>query len=130
MGVNALRQNLGTDRAEAQRFYDEYFKKFSGLASYLDAVKKEVHKKGYTETLFGRRRYFEGLDSKLPYVRAASERIINALIQGTEADIIKLAISGWTTSEKNVFAADVSFQVHTTGFEIKDDLVSVALTSK
>lgn len=93
MGVNALKENLGTDRAEAQKFYDEYFKKFSGLAKYLDEVKLEAHKKGYTETFFGRRRYFEGLKSKLPYVRASAERMaINAPIQGTEADIIKLAM--------------------------------------
>jgi DNA polymerase I len=97
MGVNALRQNLsegGTaiSRTEAQTFYNEYFKNFSGLAAYLDSVKAEVERKGYTETFFGRRRYFEGINSKIPFIKAAAERMaINAPIQGTEADIIKLA---------------------------------------
>jgi len=93
MGVNALRANLGTDRASAQQFYNDYFKTFSGLAEYLDHVKAETARRGYTETFFGRRRYFEGIKSKLPFIRAMAERMaINAPIQGTEADIIKLAM--------------------------------------
>ena len=93
MGVNALRQNLGTDRAEAQKFYNDYFETFSGLAEYLDKVKAETARRGYTETFFGRRRYFEGINSKLPFIRAMAERMaINAPIQGTEADIVKLAM--------------------------------------
>lgn len=95
MGVTALRQNLGegTDRAEAQRFYNEYFSKFSGLAKYLDETKADAKRKGYTETFFGRRRYFEGIDSKLPFIRAMAERMaINAPIQGTNADIVKIAM--------------------------------------
>lgn len=95
MGVNALRQNLGdgTERAEAQKFYNDYFTKFAGLASYLDKVKADAKRKGYTETLFGRRRYFEGIDSKIPFIRAMAERMaINAPIQGTNADIIKIAM--------------------------------------
>ncbi len=93
MGVNALKQNLGTDRADAQKFYDEYFNTFSGLAAYLEQVRIEAAKNGYTETYFGRRRYFEGLNSKLPFIKAAAERMaINAPIQGTEADVLKLAM--------------------------------------
>lgn len=93
MGINALRANLGTDRAEAQAFYNNYFETFDGLARYLDEVKAETARRGYTETFFGRRRYFEGFKSKLPFIRAAAERMaINAPIQGTEADIIKLAM--------------------------------------
>ena len=95
MGVNALRQSLGqetTTRAEAQEFYNEYFKKFSTLANYLNGVKAEAARKGYTETYFGRRRYFDGIKSSIPFVRAAAERMaINAPIQGTSADIIKIA---------------------------------------
>lgn len=93
MGVNALRQNLGSSREEAQLFYNEYFATFSGLATYLNDTKVLATKKGYTETLFGRRRYFAGLASKIPYIKASAERMaINAPIQGTEADIIKLAM--------------------------------------
>jgi DNA polymerase I len=93
MGVNALRQNLGTDRAEAQAFYNEYFNTFTGLARYLEQIKADVERKGYTETFFGRRRYFSGFRSSLPYIRAMAERMaINAPIQGTEADVLKLAM--------------------------------------
>ena len=93
MGVSALKVNLGTDRKEAQKFYDDYFTKFSGLASYLEAVKEDAKRVGYTETLFGRRRYFDGLKSKIPFIKAMAERMaVNAPIQGTEADIIKLAM--------------------------------------
>jgi DNA polymerase-1 len=94
MGVNALKTNLGSTREEAQKYLDEYFNKFSGLAKYLENTKRDAEAKGYTETLFGRRRYFEGLRSKLPFIRAMAERMaINAPIQGTEADIVKLAMS-------------------------------------
>ncbi len=93
MGVMALKQNINSTREEAQRYLDEYFKKFSGLARYLDSVKAEAERNGFTETLFGRRRYFEGMKSPLPYIRAMAERMaINAPIQGTEADIIKLSM--------------------------------------
>jgi DNA polymerase-1 len=93
MGVNALVQNLGSDKKTAQNFYNTYFEKFPGLSSYLDGTKKFVEQNGYTETFFGRRRYFEGLKSKIPYIRAAAERMaINAPIQGTSADIIKIAM--------------------------------------
>ena len=95
MGVNALRQNLGagTDRADAQKFYDEYFATFSTLAGYLESVKASAAKLGYTETYFGRQRFFEGIKSRIPYVRASAERMaINAPIQGTGADILKIAM--------------------------------------
>ncbi len=93
MGVNALRQNLGTDRKEAQEFYNNYFATFSGLAKYLDEVKAQAERNGYTETFFGRRRYFEGINSKIPFIKAMAERMaINAPFQGTNADIIKIAM--------------------------------------
>lgn len=93
MGVNALKANLGVDRKEAQDFYNEYFQTFTGLTRYLDKIKVEVEQKGYTETMFGRRRYFPSIKSPLPYVRAQAERMaINAPMQGTEADLIKIAM--------------------------------------
>ena len=93
MGVLALKQNLKTSKEEAQQFLDGYFNKFSGLAEYLEKVKIETAKVGFTETFFGRRRYFPDIRSKLPFMRASAERMaINAPIQGTEADIIKLAM--------------------------------------
>jgi DNA polymerase-1 len=93
MGVMALKQNLGTTRDDAQKFLNDYFETFSTLANYLDNVKAETARRGYTETFFGRRRYFEGINSKIPFIRASAERMaINAPVQGTGADIIKLAM--------------------------------------
>ena len=118
MGVNALRTNLGegTDRAEAQKFYNDYFTKFSGLAKYLDEVKADAKRKGYTETFFGRRRYFEGIDSKVPFIRAMAERMaINAPIQGTNADIVKIAmkhIDDYLVKENLENDAQLILQVH------------------
>lgn len=93
MGVNALKANLGSTREEAQKFYDDYFKTFGTLAEYLENTKKEASNKGFVTTMYGRRRYFEGIKSHLPFIRAAAERMaINAPIQGTQADIVKLAM--------------------------------------
>ncbi len=93
MGVSALQKNLGTDRKTAQSFYNKYFEKYSGVAEYVDRIKKETAMNKYTTTLFGRRRYFEGFNSPLPFIRSQAERMaINAPIQGTQADLIKLAM--------------------------------------
>lgn len=94
MGVNSLRASLNTTTADAHKFYDDYFSTFTTLAEYLESTKGYARKHGYTETLFGRRRQFPEMKSSLPYVRAQAERTaINAPIQGTQADIIKLAMS-------------------------------------
>jgi len=95
MGVNALKANLGegVSRDEAARYLDAYFKNFSGLARYIEATKASAARLGYTETLYGRRRYFPTIKSALPGLRAQAERMaVNAPIQGTQADIIKLAM--------------------------------------
>lgn len=93
MGVNALKDNLGTDRSTAQIFYNRYFEAFPTIRDYFDVVKTEAAKRGYTETMFGRRRYLPALRSPLPPLRAAAERMaMNAPLQGTAADIVKLAI--------------------------------------
>lgn len=95
MGVNALRGNLGegVTRDEAAEYLDQYFKSFSGLREFIDKTTFEARKNGYTETLFGRRRYFPGFASTLQGVVAQAERMaMNAPIQGTQADVIKLAM--------------------------------------
>lgn len=116
MGVNALRQQLGTTTAEAHAFYDEYFGQFKTLSEYLERTKGFARKYGYTETFFGRRRQFPEMKSSLPYVRAQAERMaINAPIQGTQADIIKLAmVRVHTTLEKGGLneSAYLLLQVH------------------
>ncbi len=94
MGINTLRKNLKTDRKQAQIFYDNYFTQFPTIASYLESIKIFAKKNGYTQTLFGRKRYFPGINSAVPFIRAMSERMaINAPIQGTAtADIIKIGM--------------------------------------
>ena len=93
MGINALRTQLGTTTAETHAFYEEYFGQFKTLSEYLESTKGFARTHGYTETLFGRRRQFPEMKSSLPYVRAQAERMaINAPLQGTQADIIKLAM--------------------------------------
>jgi len=129
MGVLALKQNLNSSKEEAQEFLDGYFNNFSGLAEYLERVKRETAKNGYTETFFGRRRYFPDILSKLPFMRAAAERMaINAPIQGTEADIIKLAMIEIDKflSQKNLKNdARLLLQVHDElVYEIKENLVA------
>ncbi len=131
MGVNALRANLGisTSREEAQEFYNKYFATFTTLASYIDQTKAEAARKGYTETMFGRRRYFTGFKSPLPYVRAQAERMaINAPLQGTQADIIKIAmrkISDYISEKGYQKEIRLVLQVHDElVFEVKDNLIS------
>ncbi|NCU28672.1 MAG: hypothetical protein EOM85_03330 [Candidatus Moranbacteria bacterium] len=105
MGVNALRDNLSTEdeatgkkvdvgRQEAQNFYDNYFQEFPQIAAYLESIKNFAKKYGYTKTLFGRKRYFPGIKSPIPFIRAMAERMaINAPIQGTAtADIVKIGM--------------------------------------
>ncbi len=128
MGVSALKINLGTDRAEAQKFYNNYFSTFSGLSAYVDHIKADAERTGFTETMFGRRRYFAGLKSPLPFIRAAAERMaINAPIQGTEADIVKISMikidelikkKGWKNDVYTIL--NVHDEIV---YEVKDDLV-------
>ena len=93
MGVQALAKGLGVKQAEAQDFYLNYYSTFADLSKYLMDCKREAEQKGYTLTLFGRRRYFPDIKSPIPFIKAAAERMaINAPIQGTSADMIKIAL--------------------------------------
>ena len=130
MGVNALREGLGTSRVEAQQFYNAYFESFPRLAAYIDEVKADAARQGYVRTFFGRRRYFEGIRSSIPYVRASAERMaINAPMQGTQADLVKLAmiqIDELFQKEKVTTRAYMLLQVHDELlFEIEEGLVGV-----
>jgi len=116
MGVNALRQQLGSTTSEAHQYLEEYFITFRTLSEYLEKTKEFARKHGYTETFFGRRRQFPEMKSSLPYVRAQAERMaINAPIQGTEADIIKLAmvrVNDLLKKEKAQEGAHLLLSVH------------------
>ena len=121
MGVSALRKNMGGTREEAQTFYNNYFNQFSGVREYLEKTKKFALEHSYTETLFGRRRNFPNINSRIPFLRNMAERTaINAPIQGTAtADIIKLAIRYVAEDLKNALLLD---KVHLV-LQIHDELV-------
>lgn len=93
MGVRALQAQLGTDKDDAAEFLRRYKEEFPKLAEYLQDTIESATKLGYTETVFGRRRPFRMLRSPLPHIRAAAERMaINAPIQGTAADLMKISM--------------------------------------
>lgn len=99
MGVQALQKNLGTTKEKTQQFYDEYFSAFPTIKAYLEGTKEYAREHGYSETAFGRRRYFPTIKASVPFLRAFAERMAsNAPLQGTAADIIKLAIIDVDTS--------------------------------
>lgn len=131
MGVNALRANLGGTRAEAEEFYENYFKKLPKIAAYFEKVKKEAGERGFTETLFGRKRYFESIKSRIDYIRAQAERMaLNAPLQGTAADIIKISMVKVDQKLKEAELDDKVFlilQIHDELlYEIKDEAIDRA----
>ena len=94
-GISAfgLSQRLGISRAEAKKIIEDYFANFPAISSYIEDTLSSARESGYVETLFGRRRYLPDINSRNGTVRALAERTaINAPIQGTSADIIKLAM--------------------------------------
>jgi len=88
-----LAQRMGIDNSEARQLIQDYFKTFPKVKAYMEHAKSLAREKGYAETLFGRRRYLPDIQSANGTVRGFAERnAINAPIQGTEADIIKIAM--------------------------------------
>ena len=88
-----LSRNTGVSRREAQNFIDKYFEKYPGVKRYMDSAAAEGMEKGYAETLMGRRRYLEELKSPKAPIREFGRRAaMNTPIQGTAADIMKLAM--------------------------------------
>lgn len=94
MGVRKLAQSTGMSQTEAQNFYDEYFKDFPKVKSYIEEVKKEAQEKGFVSTLFGRKRFFDLEKTKYDrFLLSEMERMaFNAVIQGTDSDIVKKAM--------------------------------------
>ncbi|MBI4729340.1 MAG: DNA polymerase I [Acidobacteria bacterium] len=94
-GMNAfgLAQRLGISAGEAQEFVDSYFEGFPGVKEFMGSVVRDAYRDGYTVTLLGRRRYLPELGHASPRIRSLGERqALNAPIQGSAADIIKLAM--------------------------------------
>ncbi|HEY9047912.1 MAG TPA: DNA polymerase I [Ohtaekwangia sp.] len=109
-----LSQNLGISRTEASEIIDSYFKEFPGIKRYMDDSINMAREKEYVETILGRRRYLRDINSRNITTRGFAERnAINAPIQGSAADIIKIAmvnIHRWL--EKNKLKSKMIMQVH------------------
>jgi DNA polymerase-1 len=93
MSSFGVAQNLGIDRGTAQTYIDRYFARYPGAKRYMDETRRRAKEAGYVETVFGRRLWLPELKSGAPVRRQAAERAaINAPMQGTAADLIKLAM--------------------------------------
>ncbi len=93
MSAYGLSQQLGTEPKIAQAYIDEYFKKYPGVRTYIEKILEEARQKGYVVTLLHRRRYLPDIHSPTLAIRQATERMaVNTPLQGTAADIIKVAM--------------------------------------
>jgi DNA polymerase I len=114
MSAFGLAQQLGLERATAQAYISSYFTRYPGVAKYMEDTRKLARDRGYVETVLGRRLWLPEIKSANPARRSAAERAaINAPMQGTAADLIKLAmiaVQGWLAREK--LAAKLIMQVH------------------
>ncbi len=104
MSAFGLAQNLGIERGAAANYIDRYFARFAGVKQYMDETRLQAKARGYVETVFGRRLWLPEINSGNGPRRAGAERAaINAPMQGTAADLIKLAmiaVQGWIEAEK------------------------------
>lgn len=125
-GPHGLAQNAGIPYKQAQAFIEKYFESYPGIKKMMATSIEDAREKGYSETLFGRRRALPELNSSIATVRRAAERMaINTPIQGTAADLIKIAMIN-VTAEINGEAEEVRLllQIHDELiFEIKDDKI-------
>ena len=124
MSAFGLAQQLGIDNSRAKSYIDLYFARYPGVKNYMDNIRAQAHEQGYVETLLGRRLYLPEIKSKNATRRQYAERTaINAPMQGTAADIIKLAMIStdqWLFKEKP--DAKMIMQVHDElVFEVAED---------
>ena len=114
MSSYGLARNLGVGREEAEKYITNYFFRYQGVKKYIEREKEDARKKGYVVTLLNRRRYLEGINSKDKNIREFNERIaINAPIQGSAADLIKLAMIKIDESfKKERFKSRLLLQIH------------------
>lgn len=114
IGAFSLAKDIGVTRAEADSYIKGYLHHYSGVAQYMREIVEKAKEKGYAETLFGRRRYLPELTASNHALRAFGERVaMNMPIQGTAADIIKIAmIRVRDRLRREGFAAKLILQVH------------------
>lgn len=109
-----LSQNIGITRKQAKQFIDTYFEQYPGVKNYIDTVVKQAKKQGYVETLTHRRRYLPDINSSNFNQRSFAERTaMNTPIQGSAADIIKIAMIGMESALKEAhLQATMLLQIH------------------
>ncbi len=125
IGAFSLSQDIGVTRKEAQQYIDHYLENFSGVDSYMKQVVEEAKENGYVTTLFQRRRYLPELSASNRMLRAFGERVArNAPIQGTAADIIKIAmVKVYHRLQAEQLDARLIMQIHDELIvEAKDDI--------
>ena len=114
MSAFGLARQLGLERSAAQTYIDRYFARYPGVARYMEEAREMARQKGYVETAFGRRLWFPEIRSSNGNRRQAAERAaINAPMQGTAADLIKLAmiaVQNWL--ENSALKSKLVLQVH------------------
>lgn len=130
MGAQSLSESLGIRRREAERFIHAYFEEFPGIKALMEKLKADALEKGFVETLFGRRRYFPNIAHMGWQARREAERMaINAPIQGSDSDIIKVAmVRVYVQLSDDIQRGDVKLllQVHDELlFEVKRSIVPV-----
>jgi DNA polymerase-1 len=127
-GISAFRlaDQIKVPRKQAQKYIDDYFNRYPGVKAYFDSLEKDIEEKGYTETLFGHRRYVADIDTSGRDKGYAVRSLINAPLQGTAAEIIKLAMI-CLDKELEKFAGNAKLvsQVHDElVLEVKDDIIA------
>ena len=114
MSAFGLAQNLGVARSVAANYIEQYFARYPKVAKYMEETRLAAHRDGFVETAFGRRLWLPDIRSARAQMRAAAERAaINAPMQGTAADLIKMAmtaVSRWLTENK--LESRMVLQVH------------------
>jgi DNA polymerase-1 len=115
-GISAfgLAERLNISRGEAKAIIENYFKQYPGIKEYIDSIIESARKKGYVETMLGRRRYLRDINSANQTVRGFAERnAINAPIQGSAADMIKIAMNNiYAAMESKKMKSKMILQVH------------------
>ena len=133
MGVYGLAKNLNIERTAAQNYIERYFTRYPSVRMYMEHTKDEARKKGYVETFFGRRLWVPEINGSNGIRRAAAERAaINGPMQGTAADLIKMAmieVASWIKKEK-ALQGKMIMQVHDElVFEVPDSEIKIFNTN-
>ncbi|MCD4705214.1 DNA polymerase I, partial [bacterium] len=114
LGARGLAQQTDLDYNEARDFIDRYFELYQKIKDFIELTKEQARRHGFVETLFGRRRYVPEINSSIPMIKAATERIaVNMPIQGTAADLMKIAMIQLDNEIKKISPKSIMLlQVH------------------